>query len=193
MPQRKPFFQGMNKKATAAAVRVVVESVPFEQEFESELISNLISEKHYYCSRHGIRPMRFRKMGHAIWPYDLQGWFAERQKWHSVTWLRCVYPRRDQDWIARALRDAIAPELAAYKKARPICERCHAAASEEMHHVDPTFKKIVATALKRLDEHAWQAIVDHFDWWSDKPFTLPSNSPALAALQEVHAHAQLLA
>jgi hypothetical protein len=192
MPPRAPFFREMNKKDTADAVRCIVEAASFEHEFESDLISDLIREKRYYCSVHGIRPARFRKMRHPIYPYDLQGWFDERQKWHSVSWYQCVYPRRDQDWIARALRDAIAPELAAHKRTHPICERCHEAASEETHHVEPTFDEIVSAALKRLQEADWRAIVERFDWWSDEPFSLPGESPALRALREVHTDAKLL-
>jgi hypothetical protein len=86
MAPRSSFFREMNKKDTAEAVRQILDSVSFGEEFESDLIADLIGEKHYYCSVHGIRPTRFRKMPHATYLYDLQGWFDERHKWQSISW-----------------------------------------------------------------------------------------------------------
>jgi len=193
MAQHASFFKGMNKQATADEVRRQLKSKSFEEEFDSELLSDLIAEKHYYCSRHGLRPNQFRKLRHEVWDYDLQVWFSERHKWHSVSWYQCVYPRRNQDWIARALRDAIAPESAARKRMNPTCERCGNASSDETHHVEPTFQQIVTDALSNLSDQDWEAILDRFDWWSDEPFSLPPNSPALIALREIHSGAKLIA
>ena len=193
MSPRESFFAGMNKKQTASAIRDIINPVPLGQEFESSLLADLISQKHYYCARHRLRPVRFRKLPQTVGDYDLQAWFDERQKWHSVSWYQSIYPRRDQDWVARALRDAIASETAEYKRAHPVCEYCGTAPAEEVHHVSPTFREIVVRAVGALDESDWQAIIDRFDWWSNDPFSLPDNSPALSVLHREHESAELRA
>lgn len=195
MVPRAPFFDGLNKEQTKAKVRELLDSVPFGEGFESAFLSDLIRTKHYYCSRHGLRPARFRKLRHPDprYDYDLQGWFAERETWHGVSWYQCVNPRRDQDWIRSALRDAIAPEMARYRREHPTCERCARVPSEEVHHAAPMFKEMVAEAVDALSEDDWNAIVDRFDWWSLDPFSLPEDSPALAVFRAAHDQAALQA
>jgi hypothetical protein len=51
----------MNKSKLIKTIQGEIARFDFNKEFESELISDLIGEKHYYCSTKQMRPTRFRK------------------------------------------------------------------------------------------------------------------------------------
>jgi hypothetical protein len=132
------------KKAAEHAIRSVIDSQPFDKPFESALISDLIVERHRFCSRHGLRPSRFRKL-RGYGSYFFQGDFSSvsgprRITWHPVSWIKCLArPQTDWDRIVRGMRDRCESAKIAYRESHPICEKCLTAPSLQAHHARPTF------------------------------------------------------
>jgi hypothetical protein len=188
----QPFFQGKTRTALKTEIRAFLDRFQLNEEFESPLLADLIAEKHYYCSRHGLRPVRFKKQFRAGGGYDFAAFFPERG-WHLVSWAQCIHVRRDEDWIKRALRDTARPLVAKYKEQHPVCERCGQASTDEVDHVSPQFDDLAREAICSLSEADWAAIVDVFDWWSDQPFVLPAESPALLHFIAAHGLAKFQA
>ncbi len=60
------------QSAAVKAIQEIINAEEFKTPFESELISDLIFERHYFCSRHGLRPTRFRKIP-AYNAYSFEG------------------------------------------------------------------------------------------------------------------------
>lgn len=191
MNRGKPYFGGLTKTQLTQAIRAELGQYPIGQEFESALVAGLIAEKHYYCSKKGIKPARFRKSFRAGAAYDFEGFFPERG-WHMVSWVQCITPRDEQDWLKRALRDAVQPIVAAYKSAHPKCELCPAP-SEHVDHVAPEFDSMVKEAMSLLNQQQLDAAFAQFDWWSKEAFSLPALSPAIQSVLAAHNTAQLRA
>lgn len=184
------FFAGRSKTKLEADIQKHLAKYEFGEEFPWPSLSDLIATKHYYCSEHGLRPLRFRKMQRPGWAYEFQGWF-EGHGWHPVSWKQCIRPRRDQDWITKAIRDAIAPIKLEYRRGHPECEHCHRAPSEEVHHAHPTVDEIVSQALSGVSEEEWRAEARRWDWWSKEPYQLANDSPILVRALSLHDSAQL--
>jgi hypothetical protein len=183
------YFAGLNKDQLRRDVRGVVDARAFGEEFESDLIADLIAAKHYYCSVHHLRPVRFRKDRSAR-GYDFMGYFPGHG-WHSVSWEACIRGRNPEDQVERALRTEFDEVTRGYLRDHPRCERCAERRSNETHHADPTFKQIRDAAIAALDEDGWRQIAEAMDWWSKEPFRLPRTSPALAVAKGLHQSARL--
>jgi len=191
MSRGKPYFSGLTKTQLTKAIRDEIKLFSFGEEFESTLISGLIADKHYYCSKKGIKPERFRKLFRAGAAYDFEGFFHEHG-WHMVSWTQCINPRDEFDWLKRALRDAVQPIITQYKSHHPSCEVCGAKA-EHVDHVNPEFDKMATQAISILNENQLEEAFEQFDWWSKEPFLLPDSYPAVRFILTAHETAVLQA
>jgi hypothetical protein len=191
MSKGKPYCSGMTKTQLTKAIRDEIKQYGFSEEFESPIISELIAEKHYYCSKKGIKPDRFRKLFRPGAAYDFEGFF-QGHGWHMVSWSQCMQPRDEYDWLKRALRDAIQPIVAQYKSLHPSCEIC-GAKSEHVDHVDPEFDEMATQAISLLNEKQLKEAFERFDWWSEEPFSLPESNPAVRYILAAHDTAELQA
>lgn len=185
------YWRGMNKTQLRKKVQGILAKKMLSQEFESPLVSDLILEKHYYCSLHGLRPIKFRKSKRNGPGYDFHGLFDKG--WHTVSWSQCITPKRDVDHVKDALRLAIAQDVAAYRRDHGICERCQQRVSTEVDHVSPEFEEMAQKALKALDDDGWNEVWMNFDWWDEEAFRLPPDSPALRQFLDDHENARLMA
>lgn len=181
----------MTKTQVEDEVGKIVDPISLHKEFESEFISGLIVEKHYFCSRNRLRPTKFRKLPGRN-RYELEGYFPNRG-WHKVSWRECIYPRNREKQVTEALRRAIEPVIRAYKTKHPVCEKCNRRPTEQIDHVNPEFKDIVKHALSLMTENDWKKTFDKFDWWNDAPFSLPEDSPSLIETVRAHKMARLQA
>lgn len=182
----------MTKAALTEAVRAVVNPVPFDQEFESELLANLIAERHWHSKLHGIVPRKFKKTRGWGDGYDFWGWF-EPGGWHKVSWRKCIIPDNADDVLKRALRSAVRPIIAAYKDKHPVCERCGLRASEEVDHVEPSFDTIVDGALALLTQEQKNEVMRSLDWHEESEFLLPNDHPVVSRVLNAHETVKLQA
>ncbi|MEX5540328.1 hypothetical protein [Pseudomonas poae] len=192
MTRGKVFFSGMSKTQLRACIRSRLNEQKREEIFQDDLISDLIAEKHYYCSVHGLRPSHLRMMNRRGGGYDFYGLF-EPNRWHMVSWSQCLDPKDHNDWIESALRLASAPFLSARRHAFPTCESCGVLPSTEVDHVSPEFQAIASQAMQLMTTSELQHAFRGFDWWSEKPFTLPVECSAIAYTLKAHQSATLQA
>lgn len=192
MGRGKEFFQGMTKTRLKEMIREEIAAVEFGQGFESALIADLISQKHYHCAAQSLRPCRFRKLHRPGAAYDFQGYFPG-YGWHGVSWTQCIEPRDEMAWLERALRDAAHPIISTYKATHPICERCGNHPSTEVDHVLPEFKVMVSQIIQTLSLSQVEEIFSRFDWLDKEPFSLPLGHAALQLIAESHQTAKLQA
>lgn len=186
------YFSGLTKEKLKRAIREEINQYDLEQEFESRLISDLITERHYYCSRKELRPLRFKKKFRRGAAYDFYGFFPEHG-WHQVSWRQCINPRDENDWLKRALRDAIEHIVSSHKAAHPTCEKCGLVPSEHVDHVAPEFDVIASKAIRLLTACEINEAFSNFDWWSKEPFMLPNTHRAVQSVLEDHKTAKLQA
>jgi hypothetical protein len=186
--------------ATAAtkAFQQILNAQPFKTPFESELLSDLIAERHYFCAPRGIRPSRFRKLP-GFRAYTLEGDFSlsvpsRNLGWHPVSWTKCLKPpQTDWDRIVRAMRDRIEPEKLAYRNEHQTCEICRSASSVEVHHESPSFIEITQCVRKTItDDHIADCLGD-WDWFVKEDFALPENHAITRAFDAIHSSATLQA
>jgi hypothetical protein len=179
------------KNALMKDIKNFIDSYPLNQEFESDLISDLIAEKHYYCSCHGLRPIRFRKEFRPG-SYNFFGFFPSLE-WHKISWKQCIFPDSKESIVKEALRKAIQPHISEHKRLYPFCEKC-GEPSQEIDHVDPEFDVIAQQALKTLSDKDWESImIDSFNFLIKEDFRLPDNNSALIYTLEAHKTAKLQA
>lgn len=162
------------------------------REFEYEMLSDLIREKHYYCSVHALRPVAFRTLPRIGGGYTFQGRF-EGHGWKTVSWDQCITPKREVDFLTAALRLALRPITRPVVAERPVCEVCHASPPEVCHHEAPRFAAIFETAAASLSDADWEDIWREFDWWNSDPFAIPETSPLYLRALELHRGAVLMA
>jgi len=187
------YFQGMNKIALKKEIRELLSLYNMNQEFESVLLSGLILEKHYYCSKHNLRPLKFRKTYADVGTtYKFEAFFTTHG-WHGISWRQCIEPRNKKVWISQLLRNAIAPISSKYKKEHLVCERCGKQASQEVDHVKPEFNEILLNALALIPDASLKNLLENMNWWSKQPFALPADNPALLYAIQVHQTAILQA
>jgi hypothetical protein len=192
MSRGATYFAGLTKTKLTETIREEISRYNFGQEFESSLISDLIAQKHYYCSRKRLRPERFKKEFRPGAAYDFYGFFPGHD-WHLVSWSQCIRPRDEHDWLKNALRESIKPIVTAYKAAHPTCEKCCQVPSEHVDHVDPEFDVMASKAIQAITMHEVDEAFSRFDWWNKDPFTLPSTHRAVQSVLEDHNSAKLQA
>ena len=190
---RQPIWRDFTtKKAITDAIRNVVDPSPFDYEFESELISDLIAERHWYCKHHHARPTKFKKTSGWNGGYVFWGWF-DPTGWHKVSWTKCVTPDGIDDVLKQALRTAIRPIIANYKSSHSVCERCQVRATEEVDHANPTFEEMYQRAVANMGDKEKEQIMASLDWHQESEFLLPENHPVVVSVLRAHEGARLQA
>jgi hypothetical protein len=191
--RRTPIWRDYLTKATLQeAVRAVVNPIPFDQEFVSDLLASLIAERHWHCKLHGTAPTKFKKTRGWGDGYDFWGWF-EQGGWHKVSWKKCITPDTADDVLKRALRTAVRPFIAAYKITKPVCERCRLRPSEDVDHVEPSFDSIVRSALALMSEEQNDEVMKSLDWDEESEFLLPDDHPVARNVLKAHETVRLQA
>ncbi|WP_339461283.1 hypothetical protein [Pseudomonas sp. EA_105y_Pfl2_R69] len=189
------FFAGLAKTALREKIRERLKAYAIDEVFEDELISDLIAQKHYYCSINALRPTHFRKRfrpGSGVNGYDFEGLFLTSH-WRKVSWTQCLDPKTREDIIETALRDAVQSIVAARKTRFPVCEKCGQTPSTEIDHVSPEFAEIARYAMDTMTQEDLDEAISNFDWWKEEPFALSKNCPAMLYTFEAHKTAQLQA
>jgi hypothetical protein len=156
-----------------AAIRKIISEQPFKEPFESALISDLIVERHYFCSKRNLRPLRFRKIpGYGPKRYSFEGDFSglstqHSTGWHRVSWEKCIKPPvSDWDRIVRAMRDRVEPQKRQYRDEHPFCKHCSVAPSDEVHHNDPAFQTIAAQVRDLVSDEDIVDCLGSWDWFN---------------------------
>lgn len=188
----KMFWRTFTTKAALEAdIREDINSRVFGCEFESVLLSDLISERHYFCSRHKIRPSRFRKEPNKK-NYILFGFFDISREgrqigWHPASWIKCVKrPPNDWDLIIEAMRRRIEPRMQEYRRMTPTCEDCHSAPSEEVHHSVLSFSEVTTRVRDSISDHDISFCMKDWDWFSSDDFALPEWGAVTEMFELVH-------
>jgi len=186
------------KKAAEDTIRGIVNAQPFEVPFESSLISDLVLERHYFCSLRGLRPSRFRKLpGYNA--YTFEGDFfglptPEPIDWHPVSWAKCLAaPLTEWDRIIRAMRDRIEPVKSRYRQVHPICEACNLRPTAEAHHSRPAFLSISDSVRSRVSDSEVSDCLAGWKWFLHDNFALPKGHRITILFDELHATATLQA
>lgn len=170
----------------------MVNPAPYDATFGSELISDLLAERHYYCQRNGIRLTRFKKT-HEDRPYRFYADFPS-VGWHPVSWTKCVKQPPTRETIIRdALRQSTEAQKSAYRRAHPVCENCGRAPSIETHHVQPTFAEIVAEVIAFATEAERESALARWNFFDPRPFALPSDNVIQREFDSRHRTARLAA
>lgn len=112
--------------------------------------------------------------------------------WHKVSWVQCIDPRNENDWLVRALRDAIRPIISRYKNLHPDCEIC-GAKTEHIDHVSPEFDTMAKKAIALLTKKTIEIEFARFDWFNPEQFSLSPSNPALKFILSEHDYAILRA
>ena len=170
------------KKSAQAAALAEINPQPLLLPFQSELLSDLVSRYHYYCSKHSLRPTRFRKMPRRTGGYNLEAWF-EGIGWHGVSYRKCLTPPTFRSEAIHALRQVVESFVWSHRK--PCCDRCGSRDRLEVNHLKPRFEEMVEKALEAADE-ADKAAWDRFDWVSQEEFQLPPAGKAVRMIVELH-------
>lgn len=188
----KPNFwrEFKRQEDVVTAIQIIVNSQPFDSEFEAPLISQLISERHYFCSLRGLRPLAFKKVrGDGV--YDFYGFF-ERHGWHRVSWRKSLKPAPSaEETISTALRNRTEGDKIAYRKAHPRCEGCGLAPSAEVHHAEPTFHEITERIFASVQAADIDTATAHWDWFKSEAYSIPSEHVITELFDKFHATARL--
>jgi hypothetical protein len=194
MKNNNYFFQNYKtKKALEVDIQNLINSYDFNQEFESELLSDLMAEKHYGCLFHGLRPLWFLKKKNKL-SYDFFC-FITPVGWYPISWRQAIKPETEKSIVEKALRYAIKPYTSGRKRQYRICERCGKAPSEDTDHVEPEFNDIATQAINTLSGKDLKSIMDSYksNFLNKEPFQLPENNSALIYTLEAHKTAKLQA
>ena len=186
------------KKAAEETIRGIVTAQQFRIPFESSLISDLVVERHYYCSLRGLRPSRFRKLpGYCA--YTFEGDFSDLSTpepigWHPVSWRKCLAkPLTAWDWIVRAMRDRVEPVKTRYRQLHPVCEACNLRPTTEAHHSIPVFLSISDSIRSRVSDLEVSDCLSGWNWFLRANFALPEGHKITIAFDHLHATATLQA
>lgn len=174
------------KKAAMDVCKKVINSHPLVKPFASEVLSDLVQRHHYYCSRHGLRPLQFRKIPRARGGYRLEGWF-DGIGWHGVSYRKCLTPPTFEQEVNKALRKVVEPVVWRTRDDW-VCEKCGGTQDLEQDHVEPKFVDVFNACMEVItdeDRAAW----DNFNWPRYEEFFLPKNSPAVKLALKMHENA----
>lgn len=186
------------KKAAGDAIRAIVNGQPFVTPFESPLISDLIFERHYFCSLRGLRPLRFRKLP-GYGSYTFEGDFSGcvlpvPLGWHPVSWVKCLSePPAAWDVVERAMRDRSEPAKTSHRMAHVMCEACSENVAQETHHERPSFHEITETIRRQVTPGDVSECLLEWDWFRQDSFALPEGHRITRLFDEIHATAVLQA
>ncbi|WP_411845713.1 hypothetical protein AAFN60_19045 [Roseibacillus persicicus] len=191
MPKANAWREFVTFKELKEEVQRIVNQKEFEEIFPSELIADLIAERHYFCSQKGLRPVTFKKTDESS-PYRFYGKFPDIG-WHPVSWTKCATGQNlnFRKELNDAMRLEIAPKKISYRKRNPICECCQTAPSEEVHHADPPWKTLVKNLFQQLAEEEFADEIEHWDWFAEEPFRLNRDKALYHLLEEAHEAAKL--
>lgn len=168
----------------------MVDPAPYYSAFGSELISDLLAERHYHCHQHGIRLTQFKKTREDK-PYRFYAEFPGIG-WHPVSWTKCVKQPPTRETIIRdALRQSTEAEKVAYRRAHPLCERCRQAPSVETHHAHPSFAAIVAEVFAATMEADRESALVKWNFFERKPFALSADHVIQREFDARHRRARL--
>jgi hypothetical protein len=180
------------KKAAEDMIRSIVNSQPFKIPFESSLISDLVLERHYFCSLSALRPSRFRKLpGYGA--YTFEGDFSglrtpEPISWHPVSWTKCLAaPLTEWDRIIRGMRDRIEPQKTRYRDLHPLCEACNLSPTVEAHHSNPSFLSISDSVRSSVSDSEVSDCLGSWNWFLRDNFTLPEDHKITILFDQLHA------
>lgn len=178
------------KKAATLAFRQILDVEPFVKPFENSMLSDLIHERHYFCSKHDLRPLRFRKIrdyGH----YRLEGEFTGIG-WHPVSWTKCIEKLwTPWDYVVRAMRDHVEDIKTSYRRLNPICEHCYSNESEQVHHAAPTFLEITQRVREQVADAEIENCLHGWNWLEKENFVLPPGHKIALLFEKIHATAKL--
>lgn len=199
MPRKKPVLGFKTQEEAKKAVQSVVD--PFrktDQEFKSQLVSDLIAQYHFGAKQWNARPTKFRWSVHQTWGFEhaFNAYFPD-YGWREVSWNKAI---KQWELNLNTLPGAIAAELRmhtgeilkAYRTEHPHCERAGCDKfSEDVDHVEPEFKVIAQTAIGLLSTAELQQIIDNYDWRTGEGLKIPEKCISSARL--AHENAQLMA
>jgi hypothetical protein len=195
------------KSKTACKLAIQAEVDPYRktgQQFFSELVARLFTERHYALAPRGIRPTQFRWGTHPR--FGTPDCFYIRIEdarypniwWKEASWNKCIdgWTLNNQTLdaeLADHYRRFTTPIIQRYRDSRRMTcefEGCTEPNDLDVHHVEPTFKEIAAqaTALLTPEERA-QLIATH-DWFSNDPWRLPDKCRRY--VEQAHKTAKLL-
>ncbi|WP_345737172.1 hypothetical protein [Prosthecobacter algae] len=184
-----------SKAAAKIAIQKIINEQPFKQPFESSLISDLILERHYFCSLRGLRPSRFRKIpsyGAYSFEGDFTGWLERDIGWHPVSWTKCLMPPLTEwDRIVRAMRDRCLDAKTFYRDAHFICEGCGIEESAEVHHKQPSFLAIATSIRADVSDVEIADCLSGWDWFVKGDFSLPEGHKITGLFDQRHNLANL--
>lgn len=185
---RKVFWKRFRtQKELTEKIRLVIGANDIGEAFESELLSDLIAERHYACAPLGLRPTLFKKVPNKEYPsapYAFMAFFGGLIGWRGVSWTKCVRGRADsvKEMVAKALRDRVSLLMRDLKQ----YEFCACGApAQEVHHSAPTFVEIVESIV---EEHRndIESAVALYDWREIERFSIPESNPLIATFDRLH-------
>lgn len=189
MPRASTWRNFQTKDSLRGAVREIVNPQHFDVPFAAPLISDLIAERHYFCSLHSLRPTRFMKT-YDDQPYRFHGLFDHG--WHPVSWAKCLSPPPTrEELIGRVLRNRIEPLKIAFRREHPVCVGCGRAPSEETHHANPTFQQILERVFRAITPADFVSALAAWDWFQKPEFSLPEEHVIIRTFDQLHASARL--
>ena len=184
------------KKSLTEAIRAIVTPKPFYVPFDYALLSDLIFERHYFCSLRGLRPSRFRKLP-GFGAYNLEGDFNELHlsepiSWHPVSWTKCLLPPlTNWERIVRAMRDRCEYEKTRYRSSHALCESCRTSPSREVHHKEPSFKQLCESVRSQISASDIDDALGRWNWFHHENFSLPDAHRITCLFDELHSRAKL--
>lgn len=179
------------QSAAVKAIQEIINPQPFKTPFESPLISDLICERHYFCSIKGLRPQRFRKIP-SFGTYSFEGDLNYLTHgvpigWHPVSWRKCLAPPLSEwDRIVRAMRDRCEPAKSSHREAHPVCEECGSEQAVETHHQSPSFAAIVKAVRDQVSDADITSCLSKWDWFAKDSFSLPDDSKITLLFDRAH-------
>tara|TARA_R110002096_G_scaffold376724_1_gene570447 strand:- start:465 stop:1082 length:618 start_codon:yes stop_codon:yes gene_type:complete len=182
-------FKTFGKLVAEVQSRVNVQQM--NTPFEDELLSDLISERHYVCGPQGLRPRRFKKTSEDN-PYRFYGDF-EGIGWHPVSWRDAASKtsRKKKEALSKALRLEIVSQKISYRKQHELCERCGLVPPDDVHHEEPTWKNIVVEVMRTAGDEAIAKEMAHWDWFKLEEFRVRPEGRVKEVFDEIHRSARL--